>query len=556
DESSQTYGELMFITAEEDSDAVLDVGDRLVALNSSKVIATLNAGTIERVRGTDLILNEEDTNGHGTAVCGILAGGTPGVNRFCGVAPDAEVIVGNFFSDVSLATLLTWAKARGANVVLYEGADFVFVPLDGSTNEELLLDAAADSMLQVTPAGNLCRGRKHAQLTFDSLEVSKILTFFAPNTYGGATLRYMWETLLWRPSSNNITFSLTIPSGTTATLLGNGTYQTFGSYLVFSQRTTSPRGTAEFDIQVYREAGVGGVWVLTATNGTASPQEVNAYLADNVTSWAYGAEFTNCLSTDKTVCWPATADSAFTVASYSTRGYSGYSGVGSGSVQPGELSEFSSRGKRVDGVSVMEIAAPGNYDVYAPRSQYSSGATFGGYRQFSGTSAAGPHVAAGAAIVLQSSPDCTPRDVKERLCASSARDAFTGPDYNDSWGFGKIRILDAVAPLITVAETHESPPARGRLLKQNFPNPFNPSTTVHYVLPGVRERRSFFMRVFDSQGRLVRTVCESEWGPQATAGTVMWDGTDNRGRPVSSGVYFLRLDAGLASSTVKAVLLR
>ncbi|KPJ60813.1 MAG: hypothetical protein AMJ46_04950 [Latescibacteria bacterium DG_63] len=555
DESSPTYGELLFVLVDADSDLAVDPGESLVALNICKIVATLGTGNVERVRGVDLIETEPDSHGHGTAVSGILVGGVRGTSRFCGIAPDAEIIVGNFFSDISLATLLTWAAAREADVVLYEGAGFVFEPLDGSTNGELLLDAAADSILQVTPAGNLCRGYKHAQLTLGPYG-SDDLTFYAPTSYGGATLHYIWETLLWRTPSNNISFSLTTPGMVSATLLGDGSYQNIGSYQVYSERTTSSRGTAEFDIQIFGSSHVGGTWTLNVQSSSGSDEEVNAYAADNASSWADGVEFTNFRSTDKTVCWPSTADSAFTLASYSTRGYEGYSGAGGGSVPPGELSEFSSRGKRIDGVSILEIASPGNYDVYTSGSQYPSGAPFGGYRQFSGTSAAGPHVAAGAAIVLQASPEFMPFQIKDRITSSAARDTFTGPDYNDSWGFGKIRILDAVAPAIFVAEQPAPTPPDPSALRQNFPNPFNPLTTVVYVLPSVPTSRAYAIRVFDAQGRLTKTIKAGRWGPEPFQGTASWQGTDENGRRVSSGVYFIRLEGDGISSSVKAVLLR
>ncbi|MBN1505129.1 MAG: S8 family peptidase [Candidatus Eisenbacteria bacterium] len=554
DEDSPTYGERLFVLLDEDADLALDVNERLVALATCKVAATLNTDNVERVRGEDLIDTDPDTNGHGTSVCGILAGGVRGVSRFCGIAPDAEVVVGNFFSDLSLVTLLDWARARGADLVLYEGAGFVWAPLDGSTNDELTLDAAADSMLQVTPAGNLCRGNKHAQMALDGLATQDI-TLYSPASYGGAPINYIWTTLLWRTPSNDVSFSLTTPEDVSALLLGTGTYQTIGSYEVYSLRTTSPRGTAEFDVQIHSASGVEGNWTLDLTSESEAEEEVNAYVADDASSWAGGAEFTNYLSTDKTVCWPATADSAFTLASYSTRGYVGYEGVGDGSVEPGELSEFSSRGKRIDGVSVLEIAAPGNYDVYTSRSHYPAGSTFGGFRQFSGTSAAGPHVAAGAAVVLQASPDLTPFGIKQRITAAAERDEFTGPDYNDSWGFGKLRILDAVAPLILVAQA-DAPYVPGGSLAQNYPNPFNPVTTVTYLLPSSETREKFSIRVFDAQGRLTRTLLEAQWGPEPLRGTTTWTGTDEDGRPVSSGVYFIRLEAKAHDSYVKAVLIR
>jgi len=550
DESSPAYGERLFILVDADSDGSVDPGEKLVSLSSSKILATFNAGGVERTRGADLIDTQADQNGHGTSVCGILVGGVRGTSKFCGIAPDAQIIVGDIYS-CSLPSLLTWARVRGARIVLYEVASFVGEPLDGSSEWERMLDAASDSMLQVTPSGNLCRGHKHSRMDLGPLD-SHNLTSYVPASNGITTV---YETILWRTPSNNVSFSLTTPDGVSSLLLGNGTYQVINGYEVFSDRITSPRGTAQFNILIYRAAGVGGDWSLGITSLSPAAEEVNGYIADDVTAWAGGAEFTNFRSNDRTICSPATADSAFTLASYGTRGYASYTGPGGG-VSPGQLSEFSSRGKRIDDASIMEISAPGNYDVYTASSHDSEGAAFGGYRQFSGTSAAGPHVAAAAAIVLQAFPGFTPAEVKHRIEASAGRDTFTGPIYSDSWGHGKLRILDAVAPAIFVALEGKSTPRPVSALRQNFPNPFNPATSIRYVLPSNIGREKFAIRVFDSGGRMIKTIVQGEWGPGAFIGTAGWAGTDERDKPVSSGVYFIRLDAKGISSSVKAVLLR
>jgi len=81
-------------------------------------------------------------------------------------------------------------------------------------------------------------------------------------------------------------------------------------------------------------------------------------------------------------------------------------------------------------------------------------------------------------------------------------------------------------------------PALARLLK-NFPNPFNPRTTVEFTL---KRDAATSLRVYDAQGRLVRTLLSSYLaaGPHK----VSWNGMDDTGRPSASGVYFLRLQAG------------
>jgi hypothetical protein len=94
--------------------------------------------------------------------------------------------------------------------------------------------------------------------------------------------------------------------------------------------------------------------------------------------------------------------------------------------------------------------------------------------------------------------------------------------------------------------------APGRLM-QNSPNPFNPVTKIAYSVG--RDGAHVAVGVYDVAGRLVKTLSD---GP-AEAGdhVAVWDGTDDAGRPVASGVYFCRLSVdGLWSSARKMVLLK
>jgi hypothetical protein len=88
-------------------------------------------------------------------------------------------------------------------------------------------------------------------------------------------------------------------------------------------------------------------------------------------------------------------------------------------------------------------------------------------------------------------------------------------------------------------------------LMQNHPNPFNPTTTIEYSLDA---GGSVSLRVYDVSGRLVRTLVEGEKGPGAHA--EVWNGRNDRGEAVSTGVYFYRLRAGEKVLTRKAVLLK
>jgi hypothetical protein len=89
-------------------------------------------------------------------------------------------------------------------------------------------------------------------------------------------------------------------------------------------------------------------------------------------------------------------------------------------------------------------------------------------------------------------------------------------------------------------------------LGENVPNPFNPTTTIHYDVP--EGGGAVTLRIYDVSGRLVRTLLDGHQvaGPR----TVIWNGADDNGQGVSSGVYFCRMDARGYSSTRKMVLLR
>jgi len=89
-------------------------------------------------------------------------------------------------------------------------------------------------------------------------------------------------------------------------------------------------------------------------------------------------------------------------------------------------------------------------------------------------------------------------------------------------------------------------------LYQNQPNPFNPETTIRYDLPAGSTRVRLL--IADLAGRRVRTLVD-----EVQAGgsrSVVWNGRDDSGNGVSSGVYFYVLDAGKERLTRKLVLLK
>ncbi len=88
-------------------------------------------------------------------------------------------------------------------------------------------------------------------------------------------------------------------------------------------------------------------------------------------------------------------------------------------------------------------------------------------------------------------------------------------------------------------------------LGNNYPNPFNPATTIPYVLPRAGQAQ---LVIFDGRGALVRTLVDR----QLPGGFHQspWDGFDSQGRAVASGVYFYRLETGGTQRVGRMLLVR
>ena len=89
-------------------------------------------------------------------------------------------------------------------------------------------------------------------------------------------------------------------------------------------------------------------------------------------------------------------------------------------------------------------------------------------------------------------------------------------------------------------------------LGQNYPNPFNPTTTIDFE---VYEAAKISIEIFNVRGQKVTTLIDEDYTPGDHS--VIWDGTDNRGENVTSGVYLYKMKAGgRYTSTKKMILLK
>jgi hypothetical protein len=106
--------------------------------------------------------------------------------------------------------------------------------------------------------------------------------------------------------------------------------------------------------------------------------------------------------------------------------------------------------------------------------------------------------------------------------------------------------------VVSKSTVSDVPPGGWRTeLSQNSPNPFNPQTTISYTIGAAGPAT---IEVFDLRGRLVRTLLSGH--ADTGRDTVIWDGRDNQGVRVNSGIYFYRLLSVDAVETRKMVVLK
>jgi hypothetical protein len=154
----------------------------------------------------------------------------------------------------------------------------------------------------------------------------------------------------------------------------------------------------------------------------------------------------------------------------------------------------------------------------------------------------------GLVVVEMSRPD-SPRIVAEYPARYSSI-VMDGYDIFGA-GLGGVEQLRLRPDKPEIVEAEMLRAGAGDELFQNAPNPFNPTTTIRFRLADAARAE---LTVFDVRGRRIRTLVDEvlSAGEHAQG----WDGTNQRGEPVASGVYFYRLTAGDFRETRRMLLLK
>lgn len=466
-DDTPTFGEQLLVADDVNRNGRLDPGERLVALSTPKIRAVRSDGHTF-LRGVDLTQVPVTADAmHGTGVSGILVGGQRGFSALVGIAPEADLLLASTHNSGdptgSLVPLITWAAQQGAQVMLHEYAPWVGYHMDGSSNHEQLMDqAAAQGIPQVNPAGNLGGSKKHAVALVPTQGFLELPLVVPQPALGQPGYTFLQLGLLWRDPQRTLHLDLRQPGGGEMSLGATGTSgesQVFddGRTWVYAWRDDSPRGTAMFGLYVFGYQGgsyvtiPSGSWSMSISDpetqdASVFDVRVAAYVMDDVSGWGLGAHYPEHTSEEHLICFPATADSAITLSAYTGHAGEPYSY----SDEPqGALRRYSGRGVRIDGVPILDVAAPDNPITALNRMSLGSlEVGSGSYTVFGGTSGAGPHVAGAAALIKQLRPGLSGYEVRDAIREGALVDDQVVADgvhpVEALWGAGKLRIHQAL----------------------------------------------------------------------------------------------------------------
>ncbi|HEX4515836.1 MAG TPA: S8 family serine peptidase, partial [Polyangiaceae bacterium] len=503
DDTTPAFGEPMFVPDDVDRNGKLDVGERVVRLGTSKFRKIyVNLGyppyTASHVfvRGTDLSATKTDYSGgalegfpdafHATGVNTILMGDVPLVGRrWVGLAPDADVDV---IWDVEQTQNgmpvkgFTWAMQEKPDVALLELAVWTGLPLDGTDALSTMIDTAVtkNQLTATCPTGDQGSARKHAHADVTASQQTSLAFDLPEKTKGGqGPLTYVDVSINVRGGTPE-TITIQGPNGESASFGAAlpGTFTTGDTYYATSQLTKN--GTLFYDMILYADPSQNepplptGTWNVNIGGASSGTLSVDAYVADDKSSWAEGAAWDESIATNAaTIGVPSTADHCIAVNAapdhvatanepwYALDFYSEYDVPANYTESQGQIRAYSPRGPRIDGVMKPDVTAPDNPWVAnptLPTAKY----PYGSYSVFGGTSGASPHATGTAALLAQAG--VRGDDARDAMRSGAVVDSDTGAVPNGDYGYGRLDAAGAfgvktagVDPSVTLAVSPANP---------------------------------------------------------------------------------------------------
>jgi hypothetical protein len=474
-ETMPGLGEPIFAADDVDHNGIISLYERIVMLEKPKIKGIYRSSKIYEY-GTNLSnfkpneITEGDSE-HGTCVLGIMAGGQPGISRFLGLAPEADLLVATTWdkdNTVSLPVKAQWLHDKGADVAITELGTWGYEPSDGSGELEQEIDALVDGgMIFVSPSGNLGGSGKHAFATVPTSTSGAFYNSGIEIDNVTKTPNYVWISVTWMEGTSAITGSLSMLDNNEISLEKDlDGFTTSTNRKVWNVHGTTPKGAG---------------YLLMLIDATANPlphsgtkfklqsqsdKELHAslFIMDENGSWSTGSHLLNP-SDEGSMANPSAADNTIAVGAFAHH-------VGSEWIpypeKVGELRGFSGRGPTLWGDNGISITAPDNSvsswsDEYAVGSNAAKGHVVH-WSEFGGTSGAGPHVAGMMALLKQANPTFSSKQLRELMEKSAVKDDIVNAGTAQQWGHGKLHIdqpnapgtpaqVDLIAPTSSTPET-------------------------------------------------------------------------------------------------------
>ncbi len=530
-----------------------------------------------------------DQESHGSHVAGIAAGsGLNTSGKYTGIAPEAELVLigmggGSAIID-GINYIFSYAASVGKPAVINMSLGSHIGPHDGTSSFDQSLDGLAGSgKILVGAAGNEGSTPLHLEANLSGDTVKTFVGFESYEIQGEGLID------IWGSPGSEIFVSVS----------SMGQDYSFQQGIFYSS-TANETGIDEYKLITGTDT-VAFYIECTAANFNNNKPNILIYITNtssrypviSITSssstvhvWNHGtgygapleslamsgfAEGNNEITIGEI---GATSNSIIAVGAYVTR--KRWTDVNSQSWVSGEdlfdIASFSSRGPTADGRLKPEITAPGCYTASSASSfdenystpgqttmfQDSQGGRTFPYELMQGTSMAAPALAGVVALMLEANSDLSKEDIVNIFKQTGKSDGFTGSNLgagnNNTWGFGKVdayqAVISAAASATSVEEITNNTIEKYEL-QNNYPNPFNPLTNIRF---SIKKAGMVKVSVFNTLGQTVKNL-SNEYLPAGTF-KVSWDGKNETGQPVSSGMYIYRIETKGFTSSKKMLLLK
>ncbi|QQS37610.1 MAG: S8 family serine peptidase [Ignavibacteriales bacterium] len=402
---------------------------------------------------------ENRITGHGTHVTGLLIGNGSlsqnntgnGGGKYSGTAPGADLIflkIGNDFSGAASTTSIVMAMDAAVNTynakiisMSYGNWDTFH---DGSSTQDQKVDWCYSNGTAVFLAsGNFGNSARHFSGTVSANDSSDFIRVNVSGVTANST--YLNFNLVWFDGygvRNNL--ALKYYDSNFNELTNSYSFPT----------TESIRGTESSISQTLSTLPEGnGTYYLRVVNHSSSVQKFHIY-----EHYKNGTVTFHNPDPNYTIVSPSTADYAFCVGAYVSRENwtASNSNIYSFNQTLNEVTDFSSRGPRIDGLQKPDIVAPGSAlisirdrDVLTAVNPYwiDNDGTPGGdinYYVMEGTSMSAPVAAGCAALILNVYPNLSIAEMYSAIRNNALKDEFTGSTSGSIYGYGKLNINSAV----------------------------------------------------------------------------------------------------------------